>query len=36
MVGFLENLKFFTVGSGIGVISSITSDTKFVKLVFSV
>ena len=36
MVGFLENLRFFTVGSGIGVISSIPSDIKYVKLIFSV
>ena len=36
MVGFLENLKIFTDGSGIGVISSIPSDTKYVKLIFSV
>ena len=36
MVGFLENLTIFTVGSEIGVISSIPSDTKFVKLIFSV
>ena len=36
MVGFLENLKIFTVGSEIGAISSIPSDTKYVKLIFSV
>ena len=36
MVGSLGNLKIFTVESGIGVISSIPSDTKYVKLIFSV
>ena len=36
MVGFLENLKIFTAWPEIGVISSIPSDTKFVKLIFSV
>ena len=36
MVGVLENLKIFTVGSEIGVKSRIPSDTKYVKLIFSV
>ena len=31
MVGVLENLKIFTVGCEIGVISRIPSDTKYVK-----
>ena len=31
MVGVLENLKIFTVGSEIGVISRIPSDTKYVN-----
>ena len=36
MVGVLENLKFFTVGSEIGVISRIPSESKYVELIFSV
>ena len=36
MVGFEENLLIFTVGPKIGAISSITSDTKFKKILFSV
>ena len=36
MVGFLENLKIFTIWSGIGAISSIPSDIKYVKVIFSV
>ena len=36
MVGSLENLIIFTFGRGIGAISSISRDTKPVKLLFSV
>ena len=35
MVGSLENLIIFTVASEIGAISSLPSDTKYVKLLFS-
>ena len=35
-VGSLENLIIFTVGPEIGAIGSIPSNTKYVKLLFSV
>ena len=36
MVGSQENLLIITVGPKIYAISSITSDTKFVKILFTV